>query len=56
MSFFDFNAVLRGHDVYDNNNRFIPRYQLYWSGYTPTQIKSKFNLKDRPRFVPEVKY
>lgn len=50
QSFFEFNISLYGYDVYSKEtNLKIPRYQLYWAGYTLEKIKQRFYLKLRMR-------
>ena len=50
QTFFEFNNDLHGFNVHSKiTNANIPRYELYWSGFTFFEIKSKFNLIKRER-------
>jgi hypothetical protein len=48
LSFLEFSRYLYGYDVYSKKTeQVIPRYQLYWAGYTIERIEQNFNLKPR---------
>jgi hypothetical protein len=44
-TFHEFCNQLRGYRIYKRNGIEIPKYQLYWSGLNPIQVKEKFILE-----------
>lgn len=48
MTFLEFSRLLFGYDVVRKNTNFrIPRFVLFWKGFTIAEIKSRYTLVAR---------
>jgi hypothetical protein len=47
LTFLQFTNELKGKYIVDKNGFEVPKFLVYWSGLSYSQIKERFNLIDR---------